>query len=193
MEKASRLSIGGEQLSREGRFEEAVATFREAVRIDPNHVDSYERLGYALYRLERYYESVEASEDAIKLRKGFEPYYNSGLAYMELKRWDKARMAFESATEHINIYSWEERYTLAYYHLGRSTTRLGEAGQMIVSVEDILKYNPKGTLKRLQLGSLYLWVGKREAARAQYRILKDSDPVLAEELLKLIEKHGKPA
>jgi len=35
-----------------------------------------------------------------------------------------------------------------------------------------------------------LWVGKREAARAQYRILKDSDPVLAEELLKLIKKHG---
>ena len=190
MEMASRLSDGGAQLSKEGRFEEAVVAFREAVRIDPKDYDSYERLGYALYRLNRYDESVVASEEAIKLRSGFEPYYNSGLAYMELERWDKARVAFESATEHINIYSWEERYTLAYYHLGRSTTRLGEAGQMIVSVVDILKYNPKENLKRLQLGSLYLWVGKREAARAQYRILKDTDPALAEELLKLIEKHG---
>jgi DNA-binding helix-hairpin-helix protein with protein kinase domain/Tfp pilus assembly protein PilF len=193
MEKALRLSSDGAQLSNEGRFDEAVAALWEAVRIDPKDYDSYIRLGYALYRLKIYDESVEASEKAIKLRRGFEPYYNSGLAYMELERWDKARMAFESATEHINIYSWEERYTLAYYHLGRSTTRLGEAGQMIVSVEDILKYNPKGTLKLLQLGSLYLWVGKREAARAQYRILKDADPALAEELLKLIEKHGKPA
>ena len=190
MEKALSLAIEGAELSKEGKFEEAVTAFREAVRIDPNDYESYERLSYALYRLKRYDESVEASEAAIKLRRGFEPYYNSGLAYMELEQWDKARMAFESATEHINIYSWEEKYTLAYYHLGRSTTRLGEAGQMIVSVEDTLKYNPKGTLKRLQLGSLYLWVGKREAARAQYRILKDSDPVLAEELLKLIKKHG---
>jgi hypothetical protein len=64
---------------------------------------------------------------------------------------------------------------------------------MIVSLEDILKYNPRWTLKRLQLGSLFLWVGKREAARAQYRILKDIDSALAEELLKLIKKHGKPA
>ena len=62
-----------------------------------------------------------------------------------------------------------------------------------MSLEDILKYNPRETLKRLQLGCLYLWVGNREAARAQYNILKDSDPSLAKELLKLIEKHGKPA
>jgi superkiller protein 3 len=193
MEKALGLSIKGEMLSKEGRFEEAVAALREAVRIDQTHVDSYERLGYALYRLNRYEESVEASEEAIKLRRDFEPCYNLGLAYMELGRWDKATAAFESATEYINTNSWEEKYTLAFYHLGRSTTRLGQAGQMIVNLEGILKYNPKETLKRLQLGSLYLWAGKREAARAQYNILRDSDPSLAEELMKLIKKHGKPA
>jgi tetratricopeptide (TPR) repeat protein len=189
-EKVLRLSIQGTQLSREGKFGEAVAAFREAVRIDPNHFDSYKGLGYALYRLERYEESVEASEEAIELRRDFEPCYNSGLAYMELGRWDKATAAFESATEYINTNSWEEKHTLAYYHLGRSTARLGQAGQMIVNLEGILKYNPKETLKRLQLGSLYLWVGKREAARAQYKILKGSNPSLAEELLKLIKKHG---
>ena len=63
---------------------------------------------------------------------------------------------------------------------------------MIVSVEDMLKDNPKAAFKRVQLGSLYLWVGKWEAATAQYKILKDSDPALAEELLKLIMNHGKP-
>jgi tetratricopeptide (TPR) repeat protein len=193
MEKASRLAFQGEQLLSEGKFEEAVAVFREEIRINPKYSDLYVRLGYALYRLERYEESAGASEEAIKILRDFEPYYNSGLAYMELGRWDNAETAFESATRLINIYSWEEKYTLAFYHLGRSTTRLGKAGQMIAILEDSLKYNPKETLKRLQLGSLYLWVGKRKSARAQYRILKDSDPLLAEELLKLIEKHGKPA
>jgi len=65
-------------------------------------------------------------------------------------------------------------------------------------LEAILKGDPGLTVKRLELASLYLWVGKREAARAQYKILKDSNPALAEELSKLIllkpiKTRGKPA
>jgi len=56
-----------------------------------------------------------------------------------------------------------------------------------------LKGDPELMVKRLELGSLYLWVGKLEAARAQYKILNDSNPALLKELFKLIMKHGKPA
>jgi DNA-binding helix-hairpin-helix protein with protein kinase domain/Tfp pilus assembly protein PilF len=191
-EKASRLCIEGEQLSQEQRFEEAVVAFQEAVSINPNRGDAYEKLGYALYRLKRYEESLEASEKAIGLRGNFGPYYNSGLAYMELGRWDRAKMAFESAVTNIR-YSWEERYTLAYYYLGRSKARLGEATQSIELLEAILKGDPGLTVKRLELASLHLWVGKRDAAIAQYKILKDSNPALADELLKLIKKRRIPA
>jgi len=191
-EKASRLYTEGEQLSLEQRFEKAVVAFQEAVRIDPKRADAYEKLGYALYRLKRYEESLEASGKAIGLRENFGPYYNSGLAYMELGHWDRAKIVFESAVTHIR-YSWEERYTLAYYYLGRSKVRLGEASQSIEWLEAVLKGDPGLTVKRLELASLYLWVGKREAARAQYKILKDSNSPLAEELLKLIKKRGKPA
>jgi DNA-binding helix-hairpin-helix protein with protein kinase domain/Tfp pilus assembly protein PilF len=191
-EKASRLYTEGAQLSLEQRFEKAVVAFQEAVRNDPKRGDAYEKLGYALYRLKRYEESLEASEKAIGLSENFGPYYNSGLAYMELGRWDRAKLVFESAVTHIR-YSWEERYTLAYYYLGRSRARLGEARQSIEWLEAVLKVDPGLTVNRLELGSLYLWVGKRDAARAQYKILKDSNPALAEELLKLIKKRGKPA
>src|SRR5262249_62238538 len=94
MEKASSLYLKGELDSKEEKFDEAILAFQEAVRIDPNSYDAYVKLGYALYRRQRYQESAEASEKAIKLRKGFEPYYNSGLAYMELGRWDEAKTAF---------------------------------------------------------------------------------------------------
>src|SRR5499426_3698707 len=188
-EKASRLYTEGEQHSLEQRFEKAVMEFQAAVRIDPKRGDAYEKLGYALYRLKRYEESLEASEKAIGLSSAFGPYYNSGLAYMELGRWDRAKMAFESAVTNIR-YSWEDRYTLAYYYLGRSKARLGEATQSIELLEAILKGDPGLTVKRLELASLYLWVGKREAARAQYKILKDSKTALADELLKLIKKRG---
>jgi tetratricopeptide (TPR) repeat protein len=191
-QKTLRFYTEGEQLLLEQRFEKAVVSFQEAVRIDPKHGDAYEKLGYALYQVKRYEESLEASEKAIGLRGNFGPYYNSGLAYMELGRWDKAKMVFESAVTNIR-YSWEERYTLAYYYLGRSNARLGEATQSIELLEAILKGDPGLTVKRLELASLYLWVGKREAAREQYKLLKESNPALADELLKLIKKRGKPA
>src|SRR5262245_46458653 len=191
-EKASRLYIEGEHLLLEQRFEKAVVVFQEAAGIDPKQSDAYEKLGYALFRLNKYEESLEASEKAIGIRENFGPYYNSGLAYMELGRWDRAKIAFELAVTNIR-YSWEERYTLAYYYLGRSKARLGEATQSIELLEAILKGDPGLTVKRLELASLYLWVGKREGARAQYKILKDSNPALAEELLKLIKMHGKTA
>src|SRR5262245_17701925 len=110
---------------------------------------------------------------------------------MELGRWDRAKISFELAVTNIR-YSWEERYTLAYYYLGRSKARLGEASQSIELLEAILKGDSGLTVKRLELASLYLWVGKREAARAQYNILKDSNPLLAEALLKLMKKQAKP-
>jgi tetratricopeptide (TPR) repeat protein len=196
MEKALTLTIEGERLSKEERFEEAAMAFREAVRIDPNCYDAHEKLGYALYRLKRYEASLVASEKAINLRKDFGPYFNSGLAYMELRRWEKAKEAFEFATDHIREDPWEERYTLAFYYLGRSTKNLGEAWQMIEKLEnggarDLSKRN--WAFRGLHLGSLYLWVGKQELARTQYLLLMIRHPRLADELLKLINKHGQPA
>src|SRR5262245_43884454 len=71
-EKASSLYVKGELDSKEGKFDEAILAFQEAVRIDPTCYDAYVKLGYALYRQQRYQESAEASEKAIKLRYGAE-------------------------------------------------------------------------------------------------------------------------
>jgi tetratricopeptide (TPR) repeat protein len=203
METALTLSNKGERLLKEEKFDEAILAFQEAVRFDRKCYDAYVKLGYALYRQQRYQESAEASEKAIKLRNGFEPYYNSGLAYMELRRWDKAKAAFYGVDEvlfygdhPISVDSWEERYTLAFYYLARSQAQLGEAGDVIRILENVkVLYSPKTlwTLRPLRLGCLYLWVGKRDAAIAQYKILKKNNSKLAAELLKLIKKHGKPA
>jgi hypothetical protein len=96
----------------------------------------------------------------------------------------------------ISIDSWEERYTFAFYYMARSQAKLGEADDLIRILDDVrVLYNPKSlwVLRPLRLGTLYLWVGKREAAIAQYKILKKKNSKLAADLLKLIKKHGKPA
>ena len=61
--------------------------FQKAVRIDPQFYEAHEELGYALYRLGRYEESINASQQATAIRSDFRPYYNMGLAYMAQKDW----------------------------------------------------------------------------------------------------------
>src|SRR5262249_11694927 len=108
MQSAMALYSEGERLSREGKLEGAVVAFREAVRIDPTCYPAHKELGFTLYRLGSYVESAVASKAAINLRGDFEPYYNMGLAYMALRNWGDAKLAFEFAISHIDKYSWSE-------------------------------------------------------------------------------------
>ncbi len=187
--KAQELYRQGAQLSREGKFEEAVPLFERAVELDSRLNAGYEELGYALYRLGRYEESIAASQAAIRLINDFGPYYNLGLVYVAQKNWAGANEAFTKATDLCDRDSWTDSYSQAYYYLGLSLVRIGVAEAVIETLENSLKSSPDLTVERFELANLYLWVGKRNAARAQYEILKDSYPLLAEELLKLMRKH----
>src|SRR5262249_53893495 len=191
-QSASDFYSRGMRFSRQEKFTEAAEAFRQAVKLDWQLNRAYVELGYALYRLKKYEESIDASQGAIRLYADFEPFYNQGLALMALKRWSESKRAFESAIAHRDRDSWNETHTLAYYYLAFSKTKLGEAGRAIEKLEKVLKRDPKLTSERLELGSLILWVGKREAAKAQYEVLMHSDPALARELMDLIEKHGSP-
>jgi DNA-binding helix-hairpin-helix protein with protein kinase domain/Flp pilus assembly protein TadD len=181
----------GLALSQAGKFAGAVKLFQEAVRINPQFNEAYEELGYALYRLGRYEESVNASKQAIIIRNSFKSYYNLGVAYMALKQWNGAKAAFQWAISYRSYSLLTDEETLAYYYLGLSKARLGEARQAIADLEGQLESAPNLTVERLELGILYLCIGNQKAARTQYRILKDLDPELAKQLLKLIRKHGK--
>jgi tetratricopeptide (TPR) repeat protein len=186
--KAQELYRQGAQLSRGEKFEEAVPLLEQAVEIDSRLSAAYEELGYALYRLGRYEESVAASQAAIRLVNDFGPYYNLGLVYIAQMDWAEANEAFTRATVFCDRDSWTNSYSLAYYYLGLSQARMGKAEAAIESLENSLQNAPDLTVERFELANLYLWVGKRKAAMAQYEILKDSDPLLAEELRKLMRR-----
>jgi tetratricopeptide (TPR) repeat protein len=182
----------GLDLSHAKKFAGAAKAFQKAVDIDLQFCEAYEELGYALYRLGRYEQSINASRQATIFRGYFTPYYNMGLAFIALNDWGEAKYAFERAINHCNESSWNESYSNAYYYLGLSLARLGEAKTTIEGLEESLEVSPM-TIRRFELATLYLGSGKYKDARAQYRILKAVDPALADELLKLIKKHSKPA
>jgi DNA-binding helix-hairpin-helix protein with protein kinase domain/tetratricopeptide (TPR) repeat protein len=189
------LYYQGVELSQKEKFESAVNYFKKAVEIDRRFSSAYEELGFALYCLGRYDEAAEELNTAIRLRNGFTSYYYLGLVYIAQERWDGAKTAFEFAIAYREDYRWNELHTLAYYYLGRSKSQVREAWQAIAELEGRLKRRPNLTIERLELGSLYLWVGRQKAAKAQYEMLKESNPWLAAELMKLIKMHAalKPA
>jgi tetratricopeptide (TPR) repeat protein len=191
-QEALRFYREGLDLSRAKKFSGAAKAFQKAVEIDSQFYEAYEELGYALYGLGRYEQSVNASRQATIFRSYFTPYYNMGLAFIAREDWGEAKYAFERAITHCNQSSWNEHYSNAYYYRGLSLARLGEAKTTIEGLEESLEVSPM-SIGYFELATLYLGSGKYKEARAQYRILKDVDPALADELLKLIKKYSKPA
>ena len=192
-QEALMLYSQGVKHSRERKYAKAAEVFREAVRIDPQFYEAHEELGYVLYRLGKYVESINSSHQAAALRSDFRPYYNMGLAYIAQEDWGGANFAFERAITHCEQDSWEEDYSNAYYYWGLSLSRIGQAESAIKELEESLKISPEMTYGRFELAALYLGSGKYKEAMAQYRILKILDPMLANELLKLIKKYRKSA
>jgi tetratricopeptide (TPR) repeat protein len=180
----------GAALSANGNYEDAVDLFKKATESDPSFSGAYVSLGYALYRLGRYNESIDASWRATYIKGDFAPYYNLGLAYMAREDWFEARDAFGNAVTYCKVNPWDESYSYAYYYLGLSQARDGAADVAIEALRKELADNPQTAITRFELGALYLGCGRYKDARAQYKILKNIDPTLAEELRKLIEKHA---
>ena len=187
---AVKLYNEGVKYSEEGKYQAAVNALSRATALDSRYPPAYRELGAALYNLERYNESAEASSMAIRLDPGqFEPYYNLGLVRMGQMRWAEAKVALTQAVDRRGSAPSPEKYAQAFYHLGLSLKELGEVQSNIQLLEESLQVSPTSVVNRFELGILYLWASRAQSAMEQYQILKDQDWALAEELKKLIRNH----
>jgi DNA-binding helix-hairpin-helix protein with protein kinase domain len=195
-QEALALYRKGVKLSEEGKYAEAIPVFKKAVELDKRMNAAHEELGYALYRLRKHDEAAEALKQAITLDQSFGPYYKLGLVRIATGNWHEARLAFQRAISlrDTDPYDWKDEYTWAYHHLGHSLLKVGDIQKVIQALEPEIHGSTDET-KRFELANLYLWAGKQKAAKEQYEMLKHFDSPLADELLKLMKKHGvrKPA
>jgi tetratricopeptide (TPR) repeat protein len=145
-----------------------------------------------LYCLKTYGESAEASKEAIRRNSNFNSFFILGLSHFATGNWRAAGLVFGRSIELHNPSSWEDEYTEAYYYLGLSSAKLNEV-RIEIRASETRRRDLNTPIKRFELANLYLCDGRLGAAKEQYRILRNSDPALAEELLKLIKKHSNPA
>jgi tetratricopeptide (TPR) repeat protein len=82
------------------RYEEAIAAYDQAIRLDPNNDVAYNNKGYALNELKRYKEALAAYEEAIRLDPNSAVAYNNkGNTLERLGKKREAQQAYARARQ----------------------------------------------------------------------------------------------
>lgn len=174
--KAAALISQGFDLISEGRNQEAVAAFKQALKRQPDSYEAYYGLGWAYINLRQFAESLEASQEAVRLKPDYaEAHHHLGMAYERLGRAQEAIPAFKEAIRlKPNAHSYEG--------LGWSYSRLSRWPEAAGAFEQAVRLNPDEPSLRGALVGCYLGMGDREAALKEYQTIKKLDPKTAQEV-----------
>lgn len=78
----------------------AFSDFKKALKLNPNHIDSYIYLGNIAFKFKEYQKSIENNQKVISLDpKNAVAYFNTGIAYNALKDYPKACSFLKTASD----------------------------------------------------------------------------------------------
>jgi tetratricopeptide (TPR) repeat protein len=122
------------------RYEEALAAYEKAIRLDPNFAAAYNNKGDALYKLNCIEEALAAYEQAVRLDPNFaEPYSSKGALLCELKRY---REALASCEEAIRL---DPKNAQAYYNKGVVLNGLQRYMEALSACEQAIRLDPNSS------------------------------------------------
>jgi tetratricopeptide (TPR) repeat protein len=103
-----------------GRPEEEVQSYKQAIKLKPDYVSAYERLGSRYLRSKKYPEAIETFKQLMALKPGDANVPNSmGEAYLEMNLMTDAVASFKQAIQ------LKPDLGKAYYNLGKSFLAMG--------------------------------------------------------------------
>jgi tetratricopeptide (TPR) repeat protein len=83
-----------------GRYDEAIESYRQVIRIQPNDAEAYYNMGIACRGLGNINEAIESFKQAIRIKPSYiEAHYNLGVAYMEMGKRDSSLQEYEILKE----------------------------------------------------------------------------------------------
>src|SRR6266487_390103 len=126
-----------EMLYGRGFYEEALAFYEEALRLDPNDTDSYIGKGDALYKLGRYEEALAFYEEALRLDPNdTDSYIGKGDTLYKLERYEEALTFYEEALR------LDPNDTGSYIGKGDALDKLGRYEEALAFYEEALRLDP---------------------------------------------------
>ena len=167
----------------EGKWAEAIKSYRHALVDNPQDVDAYLNMGDAYLNLGNDKEALAAYQQAVKLApKSAEAYNALGAAYNIAGQNSDA---FKPLVRAIQL---DPDYAEAYYGIGYAYQRLENYKDAIGYLKSAIRLKPDYPEAYLALGLSYLGLGDNKLAEAQLKTLEGMDATLAQELARAIQK-----
>lgn len=176
-----------------GAYDQAVDSFNQLVRLNPNDAMAQAKLGLAFSGLHKHREAVAGLNLAIRLKPeviNAEEYYQLGYSYSQLGLHTEAASAFNKAlyaTRQEAIDNEEpsgHRIPAAqiYYNLGIAHYALKRYQDATKELSEAVKLNPQFAEAYYSLGLAYLGRGDQWSARKQQKSLLSLNTALAKKL-----------
>jgi tetratricopeptide (TPR) repeat protein len=166
-----------------GMYKEALEAYKQAIRIKPDFALAHYNIGVTYGKLGMYKEAIEAYKQVIRIKPDYADAHNNlGFIYDKLGMYKEA---IEACKQAIRI---KPDYADAHLNLSVTYGKLGMYKEAIEACKQAIRIKPDCAEAHLNLGVIYLILNDRGSALDEYKILKDLDLQLANELFNRIYK-----
>ncbi len=180
-----------------GNYNKAIEAYIKAIAIDPNDADAWNDLGVAYRDLGQYENALETFKQAVRIDPDYEFFhFNLGLTFGNLGLYKDAVESFKQAIR-INPNSTDYYYSIGntYFNIGIDYAEQGiqkkfyeVMKQAAESYKQAIRIDPNNVDAHYALGGISFFVGDKNSALNEYKILKELDIDLANDLFDTIYK-----
>jgi tetratricopeptide (TPR) repeat protein len=127
----------GEILLSEKRYEDAIACYNKAVKIEPEKAVAWFKLGIANSRVKRYNDAIACYDKAIELKPDYhQAWRDRGVALGNLRHHQEAFISFDKATQ------FKKDDAVAWLNRGLALEELEEYDIAIASFDKVIELKP---------------------------------------------------
>jgi len=154
----------GAIIAAQGRLDEAISHFREAIRLDESYKKAHYNLGRALAIQGKLDEAISHYRKAIRLDPDFSAAHNNlGIALAAQGKLDEAISQYREA---IRL---QDDYSTAHFNLGRALMTQGRLEEAISHYREAIRLDPDFSVAHNGFGNALTAQGKFEEAISHYR------------------------
>jgi len=178
----------GSVLRAEGRFDEAINCFHQAIRLKPGYASAYNNLGIALQSVGNFDEAVACFQRSVQIDPDYaDGYYNLGKMFQLRGKLDDAVRNYQQAIR-LN-----PGFIKAYNNLGIVLAEQGKADEAVSIFHQVLRIDPDYAEAYLNLGGVFQLQGNIGEAESCYRRALQINPKFAPaaESLKVLSENKK--